>query len=366
LRQARAYAYGGSIIQDLGYYPFGSRFYSDLVHCVRSGDFVEALVNESQDMNELAFALGALAHYASDLTGHYMATNRSVPILYPELRKKFGDVVTFDEKPSAHIKVEFGYDVVQVARGKYAPEAYHEFIGFEVFKELLERAFRKTYGLEVKDIFISTDLTIGTYRHTISSIIPDLTKTAWELKKDEIQKLVPEASLKSFHFQLIPGEYEKKWGTDYKKPGIFARIVTFFVKILPKIGPLKVLAFKPPTPETEQLFLASFDATLIRYRQFLRQIKNGNLQLIDKDLDTGSVTKPGEYPLADKTYGKLLMKLQEHHFKEVSSALREDILTFYKNAESVAGKEKERVKFTQAIHNLTELTEGSNHVSDRK
>ena len=62
LAQARAYAYGGAVIQDLGYYPFGSRLFSRLVHYVRTGDFVEALLRESQDVNEYAFALGALAH----------------------------------------------------------------------------------------------------------------------------------------------------------------------------------------------------------------------------------------------------------------------------------------------------------------
>src|SRR5258708_21945625 len=64
--QARAYAYGGAVIQDLGYYPFGSHFFSNLLHYTRSGDFVEALIRESRDVHEYAFALGALAHYTAD------------------------------------------------------------------------------------------------------------------------------------------------------------------------------------------------------------------------------------------------------------------------------------------------------------
>jgi hypothetical protein len=86
LNGAHAYAYGGCIIQDLGYYPFGSKFFSDLTHYVRSGDFILSMIRESQDLNEYAFALGALAHYAADNNGHRMATNPSVPILYPRLR----------------------------------------------------------------------------------------------------------------------------------------------------------------------------------------------------------------------------------------------------------------------------------------
>src|ERR1044071_8610426 len=145
LREAHAYAYGGSIIQDMGYYPFGSKFFTDLVHYVRSGDFIEALLDEAQDINEYAFALGALAHYSADNSGHVIAVNRAVPILYPKLRARYGDRITYVEDPTAHLKTEFGFDVVQVARGRYASQAYHDFIGFEVSKSVLQRAFKRTY-----------------------------------------------------------------------------------------------------------------------------------------------------------------------------------------------------------------------------
>src|SRR6266481_3174194 len=95
LTAAHAYAYGGSIIQDLGYYPFGSKFYSDLTHYVRSGDFIVNMIRESQDLNEYAFSLGAMAHFAADNNGHRMATNVSVPLLYPALRLKFGSSTSY-------------------------------------------------------------------------------------------------------------------------------------------------------------------------------------------------------------------------------------------------------------------------------
>ena len=148
LLQAHAYAYGGAIIQDLGYYPFGSKFFSDLTHYVRSGDFVVSLIDESRDLNEYAFSLGALSHYAADGAGHELATNRAVAIMYPGLAKKYGPIVTYQDKPSAHMKVEYGFDVDQVAKGHYAPKAYHDFIGFEVSKPVLERAFARTYSLD--------------------------------------------------------------------------------------------------------------------------------------------------------------------------------------------------------------------------
>src|SRR5690348_16482391 len=99
LSEAQAYAYGGSIIQDMGYYPYGSHFFSDLTHYVRCGDFVHALLRNSRDLNEYAFAVGALAHYAADNDGHRLATNRAVPLLYPRLRKKYGDTITYEQDP---------------------------------------------------------------------------------------------------------------------------------------------------------------------------------------------------------------------------------------------------------------------------
>lgn len=151
LRVAHAHAYGGAIILDLGYYPFGNRFFTDAVHYVRSGDFIEALLLEAQDLNEYAFALGSVAHYVADNLGHSIGVNRAVPIMYPKLRARHGDTVTYVEDPTAHLKTEFGFDVLQLARGRYAPESHRDFIGFKVSKPVLARAFKRTYGLELKD-----------------------------------------------------------------------------------------------------------------------------------------------------------------------------------------------------------------------
>ena len=179
LEEAHAYAYGGCIIQDMGYYPFGSHYFSDLTHYVRSGDFVQALLHEAQDVNELAFALGALAHYAADNNGHPLAVNRAVPIEYPKLRAKFGNEVTYEDDIASHLKTEFGFDVIEVAQGNYAAKSYHDFIGFQVAKDVLARAFHDTYGMELKDQFTSLDLALGTYRRTVSAILPEAAKVAW-------------------------------------------------------------------------------------------------------------------------------------------------------------------------------------------
>jgi len=349
LREAHAYAYGGAIIQDMGYYPFGSKFFTDLAHYVRSGDFIEALLAESRDLNEYAFALGALAHYAADNDGHALGVNRAVPIAYPKLRARYGNEVTYVEDPTAHIKTEFGFDVVQVARGNYASDAYHDFIGFKVAKDVLSRAFLKTYGLELKDQFVSLDLAIGTYRRTVSGLIPEMTRVAWELKKDDITKAHPGMTQEKFLYNLSRADYDKEFGKEYKEPGFGAKLVAGLVRVLPKVGPLKPLNFKPPTPEAERLFIESFNAALERYRALLAQARTGKLDLQNTDFDTGRPVRAGEYKLADDTYARLLEKLAKHDFENTSPELRRNLLAFYNdpNAPNATKRDKDDWRATQ-------------------
>lgn len=210
LRVAHGYAYGGCLIQDIGYYPFGNRFFSDLVHYVRSGDFVQALLSEATDVNEYAFALGALAHYTSDITGH-PSVNTAVADSFPKLRAKYGPQVTFAQNKKAHIQTEFGFDVVQVAKQRYTTDAYHNFIGFQVSKPLLERAFLKTYGIELKDVVSNIDLSIGSFRWSIGHVIPEMTRVALLVKKDEMVKEDPTFAKKKFLFNMKRTDYERDW-----------------------------------------------------------------------------------------------------------------------------------------------------------
>jgi hypothetical protein len=329
LRDARAYAYGGSVIQDLGYYPFGSHFFSNLLHYVRSGDFVEAMLRDARDVDELAFALGALGHYTSDNTGHPEAVNKAVALMFPKLRSKYGDTVTYVESPSSHVIVEFSFDIVQAAAGAYLPESYHQFIGFKVATPLLERAFRETYAIETADVFRDQELAISTYRHAVSELIPELTRTAWRGKRDEIERLTPGVEENAFVFTYTRRQYEQEFGTSYQRPGVFARIVGFFYKLLPKIGPLKPLSFRTPTPEAERLFAESFKDTRARFRAALADAGRGRLDLRNTDFDTGRPSRQGEYALADETYAELLHRLADRHFAAASPSLRRNIVAFY-------------------------------------
>ena len=329
LRKAHAFTYGGSIIQDMGYYPFGSHFFSDLTHYIRSGDFIVNLLEEAQDVNEYAFALGALAHYAADNIGH-RAVNQAVPMLYPKVRAKFGQTATYEDNPADHLKTEFSFDVAEVAEHKFAPNAYHDFIGFEVSKPLLERAFEKTYGLPLKDVSKNLDLALGTYRHTVSALIPEMTKVAWQAKKKELMRANPGLTQQRFVYTLSRAGYEKEWGNDYSRPGWWSKFLACALKAIPKIGPLKSLAFHPATPEAQKLFMDSFVQTVALYEEKLREIQNGRLPaLADQNFDTGQPSRAGDYQMADAACGKLILKLSEDKSRKVDPELSKAILAFY-------------------------------------
>jgi hypothetical protein len=327
--KARAYAYGGSVIQDLGYYPFGSHFFTNLLHYVRSGDFIEAMIRNAGDMYEYAFALGALAHYAADITGHAVAVNRAVPLIYPKLRAKFGDEVTYGDDPKRHIMVEFAFDVVHVAGSGYVPATYSDFIGFEVSEPLLARAFHDTYGLNLREVFSDVDLAINTYRFTVSKLIPDVTRLAWREKRNDILKLKPDALERTFIYSLNQQDYDLQFGTHYRKPGLLARFIVFMVKVLPKIGPLSVLAFRVPTPEAEKLFVESFVLVRQRYEQMLSMARRDALNLRNMDFDTGRPTMLGEYPRADEAYTELRERLAKKRPAQVPEAMRRDLARFF-------------------------------------
>jgi hypothetical protein len=330
LKKAHAFAYGGSLVQDMGYYPFGNKYFSDLTHYVRSGDFIVNLIHEASDLNEYAFALGALAHYSADNMGH-PTVNESVGLLFPDLRKKYGNEVTYEDNPKAHIRTEFGFDMVQVAKNRYTSDRYHDFIGFEVSKPVLERAFQDTYGIPLKEVIPNEDMAIGTFRRAISKIVPEMTRVALLARNKQLVAETPNANARKFRYYLSKADYQREWGKGYRRPGFGTRVLAFFLKFVPKIGPFKALDFKIPTRKTEDLYIASVNRTLDNYKNFLREVKANDLQLTNTDFDTGRLTDAGEYKLTDKTYAHLLDQLSKDNFQQVTPDLQQNILKFYKD-----------------------------------
>jgi Zinc dependent phospholipase C len=359
LQRARAYAYGGCLIQDMGYYPYGNRLFTDLTHYVRAGAFVSALVAEAGDLNEYAFALGAAGHYAGDGDGHAIGTNRAVPLSYPALRRKYGDVVAYAEDPMAHVRVEFGFDVVQVATGRYRSAAYMDFVGFEVATPLLERAFQRTYGLEMKDLFTDLEQAVGSYRFAVSRVIPELTRTAWERRQDEIRRLDPQANEANFVFRLPRSEYRRRFGTRYEEPGVLTRVVTFLARVVPKIGPLKLLVPKPPTREGERLFRESFAVSLEDYRTLLEDVGRAGTALPNINLDVGPAVRAGDYRLADEAYSALLLRLSRKGFAGIAPGLKQDILSFYGDLSAPIATKQDEQRWKRTLHALEELKEAT-------
>lgn len=366
LSRAQAYAYGGAIIQDMGYYPYGSPFFSDLTHYIRSGDFIQALIRDAKNIHEYAFALGALAHYAADTHGHRIGTNRAVPILYPGLRKKYGDAVSYEDSQLAHVKTEFGFDVLQIARERYAPEGYHDFIGFEVARRDLDQAFLETYGLPLKEVLLNEDKALSSYRRDVSKLIPKATRIAWSLKQDELKTDMPGITRKRFLYNLSRSNYEREWSRDYRKPTPIENFLAFIYKLIPKWGPLRILQFRTPTPQTEQMFEESFNATLEQYRKLLAQTGEGKLALPNDNFDVGEPTGPGKYRLNDEAHAKLLDRLAQKNFAGVDPELTRELAQFFADSNapySMKQKAKAWAKIQAELRQLSTTTASAGVVS---
>ena len=347
IKKAHAYAYGGCVIQDMGYYPFGNHEFTNLLHYVRSGDFVASMLREARDVNEYAFALGTLAHYVADIWGH-PAVNAGVALEYPKLRGKFGKLVTFEDDPAAHLKTEFSFDVLQVAKRRYISQQYHDFIGFEVSQDLLERAFRETYGIGTDDLFKAEDLTIGSFRFGVSRVIPEMTQVALATRQHADMPELNDQARKKFLYHLSRADYEKEFGAKYRRPGVFARILAFFLRIIPRFGPFRPLAYRDPTPQTEDLYFKSMNNVVERYSSMVKAAAAGDLKFPNRNLDTGDLTRAGNYKLADETYAGLVRRLARHRFKGVTPELKANILEFFAGEPAVPIIKKSKWRGTQS------------------
>jgi hypothetical protein len=338
LKEAHAYAYGGAVLQDLGYYPRGNKFFSDLTHYIRTGQFVEALLADSKDPDEYAFALGALTHYFGDTIGHSRATNIAEPQMYPRLRRRFGKVVYYDQNPSVHVRTEFGFDVLEVAEGNFAPQAYHDFIGFKVAIPLLTQALRETYGIQLSKLFPDLEVSLGSFRFSVSKAIPTATRIAWVQERDEIEKASPGITRRRFEYVMRRSSYERNWGKQYDRPTLLDRILAFIIRLLPPIGPLQDLRLKIPKGGVEDLFIKSFTEVTAACRNWPLAS-----HLADKNLDTGTITGPGEYPLSDRAHAELLDLLAQTNFTGIPLGMRTELLEFYQDSNvSIAAKRHSR------------------------
>jgi len=167
-----------------------------------------------------------------------------------------------------------------------------------------------------------------------------MTKVAWHLKKNEIRHSDPSEAKEKFLYHVSSSGYRKDWGDIYEKPGFGARAKAFFLRLTPKVGPFSGLAFHPPTPAVERLYMNSFNETLESFRELLLAQQQNQLRLANDNLDKGETTVAADYRLTDDAYAQLLKKLSG---KSVSSSLRQDLLAYYADpAKQYATKKKSK------------------------
>jgi hypothetical protein len=355
---AHSYAYGGCLIQDLGYYPFGKELFSDLMHYVRSGDFVLSLLRNAHNVNDFAFAIGALSHYIGDSVGHSEGVNPSTAITFPELEKQFGRSVTFEDSPTSHVRTEFGFDVAQTARWRYAPYAYRQQIGLRVSRPLLERAFFETYGLTVRSILGPPLAAMDSYRVAIRRVIPLFASGTIVNVRSHLPPEPRSAAFQQLSASIAQTDYAKNWSQYQRGPTVKDHLLGIVVRLIPKIGILRVLAIEPPSSQTEDLFVASLNTALTEFQGFLTELSRapqGDLKLANRDLDTGAKVRPGAYRLTDRTYAQLLRKVTENPGLAIPPGLRQDILAYYEDPEAPISTRSNRKAWKNVMAQLEYL-----------
>jgi Zinc dependent phospholipase C len=364
LQEAHAYAYGGCAIQDFGYYPFGNVFFSNLTHYVRAGDFILSLLRNAKTADELAFAIGALSHYIGDNIGHSSVVNRAVPIEFPKLEKKYGPVVNYAQNPHAHVQTEFAFDINQLSKRRFAPSAYLNYVGLEISSDLIHKAFFETYGLNLRDLIGRRETAVRVYRHSVRSFIPNIARAETILHKNSFPADVPSPDLSSLSSDLLQASADNNWEAYRKSPGFGSHLYAGFIFILPKIGPLKLLAIKGPNQQTEDLYIKSVNRSINALRKVLTDYDHVNLYLNNRDLDTGQFVKPGEYSPTDKTYAKLLDVITRNPANVVPTQLKHDLIAYYadpqapiitKNNPSQWAKVQTNLKALETMKTIGEL-----------
>jgi hypothetical protein len=330
LREAHAYAYGGSAIQDMGYYPFGKPLFSNLTHYVRSGDFVACLLQNASTIDEYAFAIGALSHYLGDTIGHSQAINPATAIAFPNLAKKYGSKVTYGESPHGHIRTEFAFDIDELTNEEFAPPAYLRAVGFKVPRKFLERAFTETYGFDLHEVLGRARSSLRSYRTSVRSFIPSFAEAEVVLHSHQFPPHPDSAAYRLFAERVAHTDYDRHWRQTYRDPGFKAHLLAILVWIVPKIGGAADLAIKIPTTDTEETYLRSVNHTVDVFRETLHKMSgSAPVTLANLDLDTGDPAKVGDYELADQAYSQLLDRLTTKRDRNLPAALKRHLIDYY-------------------------------------
>jgi hypothetical protein len=398
IEHARAYAYGGCVIQDIGYYPFGDPLYSDLTHYVRSGDFIVNLFRNAGNADELAFAIGALSHYIGDSIGHSQATNVAVPVEFPKLRKRYGNTVNYAEGEHQHVQTEFAFDINEIAHGRFAPVHYLRHVGLEVPTQQLALAFYQTYG--IREDFTGSRgrrVNVRGYRFAVHEFIPRIAYAVVLLHRRHEPADVDNADLQRLQREIAIVAQQNDWAAYRRHAGIGTYMLAGVLYILPKFGSLKLVSVKGPTTQTEIEYihsvLAATDALQHQLRRFTpppatrptatvaaaadttslpppsaplapapgaaqsvpRDSTDPNHPLVNRDLDTGNPVQPAGYRLTDATYATLLHRLTQTPATPIPPGIQADILAYYANLDLPFATKKDPAAWAVVQQDLVTL-----------
>lgn len=397
LEEARAYAYGGCVIQDIGYYPYGDMIYSNLTHYVRAGDFIVSLFRNAESADELAFAVGALSHYIGDTIGHPGATNVAVPVEFPQLRAKYGPVVNYAQGRHQHVQIEFGFDIDEVAHRRVAPVQYLRHIGLRVSVRQLAIAYYQTYG--ITEDFTGTHkhrFNVSGYRFAVRSFIPNIASAVTLLHHNHQPAEDAGPERVQMDKDIAAMSLENNWQAYSQRAGIGTYMLAGIIFIVPKIGPLKMVAIKDPTQTTEAEYLHTVVLSNVALRQRLASftphagersptasaisksteaplpkaqplpesaakgriphlVRDPQHPLPNRDLDTGYIVQPGGYSLTDSTYADLLHRLTRTPQQPIPPGIKEDIEIYYANPAAPITTKKNAAAWAQVQADLATL-----------
>ena len=284
-----------------------------------------------------------------------MAVNLSVPVEFPKLKMRYGTNVNYAEDPRAHVRTEFAFDVNQLSKRRFAPSAYVKYVGLEVPRDLLRKAFFETYGLNLPDIIGTKETSIRVYRYAVRRFLPNIARAETILHKKNFPPETPSPDLDDLNKDLLLASADNNWEAYRKPPGFTSHLYAGWLFILPKVGPLKLLSIKGPNPQTEDLYIKSMNRSIKSLRFVLINFDRIERYIPNRDLDTGLVIKPGGYPLADRTYAELLAMITQHPDKVVPNQLKHDLLGYYADPQAPIITKKDPKKWAQVQENLKTL-----------
>jgi hypothetical protein len=362
LTRAHSYAYGGSTIQDLGYYPFANAFFSDLTHYVRTGDFVTSLLRNASNADELAFGIGALSHYVGDVYGHSEAVNLSVPKAFLRLARRHGLVVTFEQGPIAHGRVEMGFDMAQIGLHRFAPRDYRRNIGFSVAQHLLDRTFTEAYGLTVRSVLGPEHRALRSYHWAVRRLLPKFMQVQVLIYRRRFPQEKDTGARREYLETVAQAEYASLPGSAYREPRFSTHVLALVVRTVPKVGKLKTLSLRAPSKETSDLYFSSMNTSVGQMRELiglLRENPTEDLLFPNVDLDTGMRTPPGAYILTDETYARLLDELMTTPGINIPPGLRDDILLFYSDPNAPIATKNDPQAWARVMSQLNQLKQSA-------